>query len=104
MFAVALRRQAIIAVLAVTGVAVQNAVNRSLGVEAVVACAALALVCLLPLLFAWSAHSYRIAVGLLAALLTLASVRAVFGGSPDLLPAAVASWLALALTRRPATA
>lgn len=56
------------------------------------------------LLFAWSAHSYRFAVGLLAALLTLASVRAVFGGSPDLLPAAVAAWLALALTRRPATA
>lgn len=103
MLAVAFRRQALIAVLAVTGVVVQNAVNRSLGADVVVACAALALVCLLPVVFAWGIRSYRIAVGLLAALLTLASVRAAFGGSPDLLPAAVASWLALVPTRRPAS-
>ena len=99
MFAIATRRQALIAALAVTGVVIQNAVSRSLGAEVVVGCSALALLCLLPVIFAWSIWSYRIAVGLLAALLTLASVRAAFGGSPDLLPAALVAWLALAPPR-----
>jgi len=87
-FALALRRQLLIALVALVFTGVSG----------------LLLLCLVPIAFAWSARAYRIAVGLLATWMTVIAVDLATGaGLPSfvsheywLLPVAVVAWLAVA--------
>jgi hypothetical protein len=98
-YALAFRRQVLVAVVAVAAVIIANAIEGSMDREVVVGGVLLTLLCLTPTAFGWSRRAYRIAAAVLAALLTVPAVLATVVGQPALLPAAVVAWLTLLPTR-----
>ena len=100
MQAVAVRRQLLVALVAVGAVLITNLIAGSVDREVVVACFLLTILCLAPAAFSWSLRAYRIAAATLAFLVTVAAGLATVDGAPWLLPAAIVAWLTLLPTRR----